>query len=66
MDEDKQNLYKFVKKAIALRRSNPVLARKNFFRGDLVAGTEMKEKVNSELSGKYGSISSLFLLNLRP
>ncbi|EQB69283.1 glycogen debranching protein GlgX [Cuniculiplasma divulgatum] len=45
MDEDKQNLYKFVKKAIALRRSNPVLARKNFFRGDLVAGTEMKDVV---------------------
>ncbi len=45
LDEDKQNLYKFVKKAIALRRSNPVLARKNFFRGDLVAGTEMKDVV---------------------
>ncbi|MHB1440675.1 MAG: glycogen debranching protein GlgX [Cuniculiplasma sp.] len=43
LNENQKNLYKFVHRAIALRRSNPVLARKNFFQGNVVEGTGMKD-----------------------
>ncbi len=69
LDQDKENLFKFVKKAISLRRSNPVLARKNFFRGDLVDGTGMKDVVwldnnlreMEEEDWKNGSMKSLMV-----
>ncbi len=37
------DLTEFVKRAIHLRRSNPILARKNFFDGGVVKGTGMKD-----------------------
>jgi glycogen operon protein len=43
--EDQKNLYKFVNRLLSLRRSNPVLARKNFFDGSVVEGTGMKDVV---------------------
>ncbi|MCL4346131.1 MAG: glycogen debranching protein GlgX [Candidatus Thermoplasmatota archaeon] len=40
---EEKNLRKFLKHIIALRRSNPVLARKNFFMGSMVTGTSLKD-----------------------